>query len=91
MQLVATQGLVNLIDRTLLPAHDGLGSLVIEEPDEDGGFYIYRHCLNHWDESEQNDYMKDNPNVDFGWVETGANPIWGVYSYIYESDLEKEE
>ena len=65
-----------------LPPHEGLGDIVLEEPDEEGDICIYRPALYHWDEEEQKAYTTENDKACFGWCVTGANPVWGAYAWI---------
>ena len=69
-----------------LPPHDGLGDIVIEEPDEEGDISFYRPCLYRWSEEAQKEYEAENDKANFGWCVTGANPVWGVYAWILAGD-----
>ena len=69
--------------REVLPDHDGLGNIVIDEADEDGNVSVYRPCLYYWSQEEMNDYEKQSEG-NFGWCVTGANPVWGVYAWMKE-------
>jgi len=69
-----------------LPKHDGLGDIVLQEPDEDGDVSFYRQCLHRWSKEAQKEYEAENDKVYFGWCVTGANPIFGVSAWIVKED-----
>jgi hypothetical protein len=65
-----------------LPAHEGLGDIVIQEPDKEGDIVIYRPCLYRWSKEEQKVYETKNDKSYFGWCVYGANPVFGVSVWI---------
>ena len=71
---------------TKLPSHDGLGDIVIQDPDADGYVQFYRPCLYHWDKKEIKAYEAENDSRHFGWCVKGAYPIYGVMAWMKESD-----
>jgi len=82
--------LVNLNEQlNKLPPHDGLGSVVLEEPDEDGDVSFYRPCLYRWSDEEQKTYTDENDKANFGWCVTGANPVWGAYAWMLKDKKEE--
>tara|TARA_R110000822_G_scaffold65150_5_gene159602 strand:+ start:2762 stop:3001 length:240 start_codon:yes stop_codon:yes gene_type:complete len=71
-----------------LPPHNGLGNIVMDEPDEEGDISFYRPCLYRWSEEAQKEYEAENDKANFGWCVTGANPVWGVYAWIVGDEVE---
>jgi hypothetical protein len=69
-----------------LPPHDGLGDIVIQDPDEDGYILFYRPCLYRLDKEEIKAYEAENDSSYFGWCVKGANHIYGAMAWMKESD-----
>lgn len=65
-----------------IPAHSGLGELVIGSMDDKGYIKIYRPCLYRWSKPQINEYELVNNQSFFGWCKYGENPIYGVMSFI---------
>ena len=74
----------------LLPYEEGLGEIVIKETDEDGWIEIYRPAEKYWSEKEQARYEEENEGTYFGWCVYGANPIFGVSTWILEDKLKEK-
>ncbi len=69
-----------------LPAHDGLGDIVLQEPDEEGDIPFYRPCLYRWSKEAQKAYETENDKAIFTWCVRGANPVWGAWAWIIKEE-----
>ena len=65
-----------------VPAHDGLGDIVLQEADEEGHIPFYRPCLYRWSKEAQKAYETENDRAFFCWCVRGANPVWGATAWI---------
>ena len=65
-----------------IPAHSGLGELVLDSMDKKGNIRIYRPCLYEWSSEQKSDYMLLNARCIFGWCKYGEEPIYGVMALI---------
>jgi hypothetical protein len=69
-----------------LPAHDGLGDIVLQEPDEEGNIPFYRPCLFRWSKEAQKAYETENDKAIFVLCVTGANPVWVAWAWILKEE-----
>ena len=65
-----------------IPAHSGLGELVLDSMNRKGHIKIYRPCLYEWSKEQKDEYMLLNERCIFGWCEYGEEPIYGVMALI---------
>lgn len=65
-----------------IPAHSGLGELVLDSMDRKGNIRIYRPCLYEWSKEQKDEYRLLNPRSIFFVWKYEEKPIYGVMALI---------
>ena len=70
-----------------IPPHNNLGEITFLEEDDEGDKLYYRECLTRWSDNEMKLYLSDkDERCWFGWVVTGASPIFGVSAWLLKGE-----